>query len=139
MMNSFFSKREFLSLMLRDRLPVAVLNFVIDKRRHGKIDFFCTPLGTALRISVGEKENLREIKMYDRSGGNFELQNVFCGDNLTKVDSGTYIGVSGKLQIEDVINRDFLIKTENKIIIARAKMIPSSHRVVDKNSRLVYN
>ena len=138
-MSSILSKKDFLSLMLRDRLPIAELDFVLDRGERGEIKFFCTPLGTALCICIDEAEKLKEIKMYDRGGGNFELQNVFCGDNLTKVDSGTYIGVSAKLQIEDVINRNFLIKTEDKTIIARARMILRVHRVVDKSSRLVYN
>ena len=80
---------------------------------------------------------LREIKMYDRSRGTFAIQNVFCGDNLIKIDEGVFVGVSSRLQIEDVIGRDFLIKSDGLSIVARAKMIEKPK--VDKRARLVYN
>ena len=67
------------------------------------------------------------------------MQNVFCGDNLIEISEGTFVGVSSKLQIEDLIGREFLIKLDDVSIIARAQMLPKRELNVDKFSHLVYN
>ena len=85
-MQNIFDKKDFYRAMLRGRLPVAEAIFVFSGNKGGRLEFFCTPLGTVLRAHIENEMKLREIKMYDRCGGNFELQNVFCGDNLIKTD-----------------------------------------------------
>ena len=77
--------------------------------------------------------------MYDRNYGNFALQNVFCGENLICIDDGSYVSISSKLKIEDVIGRSFLIKLEDVNVIARAEFIANKRTDVDKSPRLVYN
>lgn len=136
-MQNIFDKKDFYRAMLRGRLPVAEAMFVFNGNRGGRLEFFCTPLGTVLCVVMENGVELREIKMYDRSRGTFAIQNVFCGDNLIKIDEGVFVGVSSRLQIEDVIGRDFLIKSDGLSIVARAKMIEKPK--VDKRARLVYN
>ena len=136
-MQNIFGKKDFYSAMLRGRLPVAEAMFIFNGNRGGRLEFYCTPLGTVLRAVMENGLELREIKMYDKSRGGFAIQNVFCGDNLIKMDDGVFVGVSSRLQIEDVIGRDFLIKSDGLSIVARAKMIEKPK--VDKRARLVYN
>ena len=136
-MQNIFSKKDFYSAMLRGRMPIAEAIFIFNGNRGGRLEFYCTPLGTVLCATVENDSNLKEIKMYDRHSGTFAIQNVFCGDNLIKIDQGVFVGVSSRLQIEDVIGRDFLIKTDGLSIVARAKMIEKPK--VDKHARLVYN
>lgn len=136
-MQNIFGKKDFYSAMLRGRLPVAEAMFIFNGNRGGRLEFYCTPLGTVLCATVENDSNLKEIKMYDKSRGNFTIQNVFCGDNLIKIDDGVFVGVSSRLQIEDVMGRDFLIKIDELSIVARAKMIEKPK--VDKRARLVYN
>ena len=135
-MQNIFDRNDFYRAMLRGRLPIAEAEFIFGKNLKGILEFFCTPLGTAIRVCV-DLGSLREVKMYDRNGGAFELQNVFCGENLIQINDGEFVGVSSRIQIEDVIGRNFLIKTENETIITRAKMIAKPK--VDKCARLVYN
>ena len=136
-MQNIFDKKDFYRAMLRGRLPVAEAMFIFNGNRGGRLEFYCTPLGTVLCAVMENGVELREIKMYDRSRGGFAIQNVFCGDNLIKMDDGVFVGVSSRLQIEDVIGRDFLIKSDGLSIVARAKMIEKPK--VDKRARLVYN
>ena len=136
-MQNIFGKKDFYSAMLRGRLPVAEAMFIFNGNRGGRLEFYCTPLGTVLCAVMENGVELREIKMYDKSRGGFAIQNVFCGDNLVKMDDGVFVGVSSRLQIEDVIGRDFLIKSDGLSIVARAKMIEKPK--VDKRARLVYN
>ena len=136
-MQNIFGKKDFYSAMLRGRLPVAEAMFIFNGNRGGRLEFYCTPLGTVLCAVMENGVELREIKMYDRSRGGFAIQNIFCGDNLIKMDDGVFVGVSSRLQIEDVIGRDFLIKSDGLSIVARAKMIEKPK--VDKRARLVYN
>ena len=136
-MQNIFGKKDFYSAMLRGRLPVAEAIFIFNGNRGGRLEFYCTPLGTVLCAVMENGVELREIKMYDKSRGGFAIQNVFCGDNLVKMDDGVFVGVSSRLQIEDVIGRDFLIKSDGLSIVARAKMIEKPK--VDKRARLVYN
>ena len=136
-MQNIFGKKDFYRAILRGRLPIAEAMFIFNGNKGGRLEFFCTPLGTVLCATVENDSNLKEIKMYDKSSGGFAIQNVFCGDNLIKIDTGVFVGVSSRLQIEDVIGRDFLIKTETLSIIARAQMIAKP--TVDKRTRLVYN
>ena len=137
MMHNIIDKSDFYRAMIRGRLPVAEANFIMGKNVGGRLEFFSTPLGTVLCVRVESDIVLREVKMYDKSRGGFAIQNVFCGDNLLKIGEGDFVGVSNRLQIEDVIGRDFLIKTEGVSIIARAQMIEKTK--VDKRARLVYN
>ncbi len=130
-------KKEFYKLLLKDRLPVAKIEFPAGESIE-RVEFINTPIGTLLRIYTMGKE-LQEIKMYNRSLGDFALQNVFCGQNLIRFDDGSYITISGKLQIEDVIGRSFLIKLENINIVARAEFVSRRRSDVDKSCVMVYN
>ena len=136
-MTPILDRREFYKMLLRDRFPVAKLEFPTENGR-GRVDFIHTPLGVLLRINI-EGAKLREIKMYDRNYGEFALQNVFCGENLICVDEGTYVSVTSKIKIEDVIGRSFLIKLEDMNVIARAEFISKRRSDVDKSESMVYN
>lgn len=132
-----FDKKEFYKMLLKDRLPVAKIDFPTPKG-SGYVEFIHTPIGVLLHIySCGEV--ISEIKMYDRNCGNFAIQNLFCGDNLVCIDDASYISISGKLKIEDVIGRKFLIKIGDINIIARAEFLPSRRSNVDKSPSMVYN
>ena len=102
-------KKEFYKLMLRDRLPVAEVQFPHAGRKC-KIEFFSSPMGVILLANVGKNSDLREIKLYDRMGGGFVMPNLFCHDNLVCLDDGNFVSVSSRIQIEDVFDREFLIK-----------------------------
>ena len=136
-MINILDKKDFYRVMLKERLPVAEAIFVFGQDEGGKLEFFHTPLGTAMRVHINNNICLREVKMYDRSRGKFALQNVFCGDNLVKTGEGEFVGVSSKLQIEDVVGSDFLIKCDLVSIVVKAQMIAKPK--VDKLPRLVYN
>ena len=136
-MQNIFDRKDFYRAMLRGRLPIAEAIFIFGNGEGGKLEFFYTPLGTVLRARVDNDIRLKEIKMYDKSRGEFVIQNVFCGDNLIKVDEGVFVGVSSKIQIEDAIGSDFLIKYDGVSIVARAHLIEKPK--VDKYARLVYN
>lgn len=135
---SILDKKEFYKMILKDRLPVAQISFS-GEQTDKEVEFYRTPLGTVLRIKLNGEERPREIKMYDKKRGRFSMQNVFCGDNLIEISKGTFVGVSSKLQIEDLIGREFLIKLDDVSIIARAQMLPKRELNVDKFSHLVYN
>ncbi len=126
-MNRIFDKKTFCKMMLSDRLPIACAEFPIDRVR-GSVEFYHTPLGVVLLTNLGEKNKLLEIKLYDRKRGEFALQNVFCGDSPVEIEKGVFFGLSSKLQIEDIIGRDFLIKAEGLNIIARASLLPKKSR-----------
>ena len=130
-------KKEFYRMLLRDRFPVARIEFPTEKGR-GLVEFISTPIGVLLHIRV-EGAKLNEIKMYDRNYGDFALQNVFCGENLVCIDDGSYVSISSKLKIEDVIGRSFLIKLEDMNVIARAEFVPRRRSNVDKSQSMVYN
>lgn len=135
---SILDKKEFYKMILKDRLPVAQISFS-GEQADKEVEFYRTPLGTVLRIKLNGEERPREIKMYDKKRGRFAMQNVFCGDNLIEICKGTFVGVSSKLQIEDLIGREFLVKLDDVSIIARAQMLPKRELNVDKFSHLVYN
>lgn len=135
---SILDKKEFYKMILKDRLPVAQISFS-GEQADKEVEFYHTPLGTVLRAKLNGEERPREIKMYDKKRGRFSMQNVFCGDNLIEISKGTFVGVSSKLQIEDLIGREFLIKLDDVSIIARAQMLPKRELNVDKFSHLVYN
>ena len=135
---SILDKKEFYKMILKDRLPVAQIRFS-GEQTDKEVEFYRTPLGTVLRIKLNGEERPREIKMYDKKRGRFAMQNVFCGDNLIEISEGIFVGVSSKLQIEDLIGREFLIKLDDVSIIARAQMLPKRELNVDKFSHLVYN
>ena len=137
-MNVTFNKINFYSMMLRDRFPLARIIFPTE-RGEGKIEFFRTPLGTALRVELEGDDAIRDVKMYDRKRSEFAIQNVFCGDNLVRISEGVFVGVSNKLSIEDAIGRDFLIKLDNISVIARAEFLHVHRNTVDKTPNLVYN
>ncbi len=138
-MENIFSKKDFYRLMMRDRLPVARLELVLGKNERGEIEFYSSPLGTVLLARLGEKSTLRAIKLYDRARGRFVTGSIFCGDGITDMGDGTYICISCALQIEDVIGREFLVKTDDDSIVARAELLPRRQRCLDKRSQLVYN
>lgn len=136
-MTPIIDKKEFYTMLLRDRLPVALIEFPTETG-HGSVEFIHTPLGVLLHVRLGGSK-LKEIKMYDKNLGDFAFQNIFCGENLINLGDGSYVSISGRLQIEDVIGRSFLIKLEDMNVIARAEFIPKRIRCVDKSPRLVYN
>lgn len=137
-MENILCKRDFYRMMLSDRLPVAQIEFPFEKR-EGRISFFSTPLGTVLLAELGKGTVLREVKLYDRKRGNFVCPNAFCGDELIELECGSFVSVSSRLQIEDIIGREFLIKADDLNVVARAEMLPKRTRKVDKIARLVYN
>ncbi len=136
-MMPILDKKEFYKMLLRDRFPVAKIDFPTEKR-SGRVEFIHTPLGVLLHIHSGGAR-VKEIKMYDRNYGNFALQNVFCGENLVCIDDGSYVSVSNKLKIEDVIGRSFLIKLDDITVIARAEFLSRRRSDVDKSATMVYN
>ena len=128
-MNGIFDKKTFCKMMLRDRLPVACAEFPIGKEQ-GSVEFYHTPLGVVLITRLGMDNRLLEIKLYDRKRGDFTFRNVFCGESPIEIESGVFFGLSSKLQIEDIIGRDFLIKAQGLNIIARATLLPKKTRKV---------
>ena len=136
-MTPILDKKEFYKLLLRDRFPVAKIDFPTENG-VGRVEFIHTPLGVLLHVFV-DSGILKEIKMYDKNCGAFALQNVFCGENLIQVDDGSYISISGKLKIEDIIGRSFLIKLDDMNVIARAEFMPRRRRNIDKSESVVYN
>ena len=132
------SKKEFYKMILRDRLPIARMDYS-TKSRIRCVELYRTPLGTLLLIKSDCAFEVIELKMYDRMRSSFEIQNVFCGDNLVSVGEGQYIAILSSLQIEDVIGRDFLIRIDNMSILARAEMLKNERRNIDKMPNLVYN
>ena len=136
-MTPILDKKQFYKMLLKDRFPVAKIEFPTENG-NGNIEFINTPLGTLLHIQT-KGEKLQEIKMYNRSLGDFALQNIFCGQNLICLDDGSYVSISNKLQIEDVIGRSFLIKLEDMNIIARAEFMSRHRSDIDKMKAMVYN
>ena len=136
-MMPIFDKKEFYEMLLRDRFPVASIDFPTEKG-NGRVEFINTPLGALLHIFPNGAVP-KEIKMYNRSLGDFALQNVFCGENLVCIDDGSYVSISGKLKIEDVIGRSFLIKLGDMNVIARAEFVSRRRSDVDKSLAMVYN
>ena len=132
------NKIDFFKMVLKDRLAVASVEFPL-RDGGGRIDFYSSPLGILLVTQIENEISPIEIKMYDRKGSSFACQNVFCGENLLALGDGKYVSVSARLQIEDIIDRDFLIKTDEKSIVARAQMLPRRQRCLDKKAELVYN
>ena len=137
-MTHILDKKEFYKLMLRDRLPLAKIDFSVGDET-GVIEFFRTPLGTAARVNLEGDSTIKEVKMYDKNRGKFTIQNIFCGDNLIEISKGVFVGVSTKLCIEEIVGREFLIKLENMTIITRAESTLIPRRNVDKIPSLVYN
>ena len=136
-MIDILSKKDFYKMMLRDRYAIARMVFPLSVG-GGKVEFYSTPLGTVLRAELDGGATLKEIKLYDKSRGSFVYRNAFCGDEIVEIDGGVFVSVSGKLQIEDVVGREFFLKIDDVNIIARAEMIPR-RSLVDKTARLVYN
>ena len=134
---AILDKKEFYKMLLHDRYPIVRIEFPTETGA-GNVEFYSTPLGTALKIYSGGAR-LKEIKMYDRREGDFSLQSIFCGENLVCVGEFLYICVVNKLQIQDVIGRKFLIKLEDINIIARAEFIDKYTTNIDKRTSLVYN
>ena len=137
-MIEILNKKSFYSMILKDRFALAEMEFPTECG-EGRVEFFRTPLGVALKVKVTCGEIVREIKMYDKKRSKFAIQNIFCGDNLVEISHGVFVGVSNKLSIEDAIGRDFLIKLDNMNIIAHAKMPPNPITNIDKMPNLVYN
>ena len=136
-MMPIFDKKEFYKLLLKDRFPVAKIDFPTEQG-NGCVEFINTPMGVLLHInSCGER--ISEIKMYDRNYGRFALQNIFCGENLVYIDDGSCISLSNKIKIEDIIGRSFLIKLNDMNIIARAEFLSRNECNVDKLTSMVYN
>ena len=136
-MIDILSKKDFYRMMLRDRYAIAKMDFPV-RLGEGKIEFFSTPLGTVLRAKLEGGSVLKEIKLYDKGRGRFIYRNAFCGDEIIEIGEGVFVSVSGKLQIEDVVGREFLLKIDDMNIVARAEMMPR-RSLVDKSARLVYN
>ena len=132
------NKKNFYSMLLKDRLTLAKIDFPTECG-EGRVNFYRTPLGTAVRVNLEGDDKMLELKMYDRNRSGFVIQNVFCGENLIEISKGVFVGVSSKLHIEDAIGREFLIKLNNMSIIARAETTLIPRRNVDKIPSLVYN
>ena len=137
-MIAILNKKNFYSMMLKDRLTLAKIDFPTE-RGMGRVNFYRTPLGTAVCVNLEGDDKILELKMYDRNRGGFVIQNVFCGENLIEISKGVFVGVSSKLHIEDAIGREFLIKLNNMSIIARAETTLNLKRNIDKMPGLVYN
>ena len=132
------NKKNFYSMLLKDRLTLAKIDFPTECG-EGRVNFYRTPLGTAVRVNLEGDDKMLELKMYDRNRSGFIIQNVFCGENLIEISKGVFVGVSSKLHIEDAIGREFLIKLNNMSIIARAETTLNLKRNIDKMPGLVYN
>ena len=132
------NKKNFYSMLLKDRLTLAKIDFPTECG-EGRVNFYRTPLGTAVRVNLEGDDKMLELKMYDRNRSGFVTQNVFCGENLIEISKGVFVGVSSKLHIEDAIGREFLIKLNNMSIIARAETTLNLKRNIDKMPGLVYN
>ena len=132
------NKKKFYSMMLKDRYPLAKIDFPTEYGR-GRVNFYRTPLGTAVCVNLEGDDKILELKMYDRNRSGFVIQNVFCGENLIEISKGVFVGVSSKLHIEDAIGREFLVRLNNMSIIARAETALNLGRNVDKTPSLVYN
>ena len=132
------NKKNFYSMLLKDRFTLAKIDFPTECG-NGRVNFYRTPLGTAVRVNLEGDDKMLELKMYDKNRSGFVIQNVFCGENLIEISNGVFVGVSSKLHIEDAIGREFLIKLNNMSIIARAETTLILRRNVDKIPNLVYN
>lgn len=137
-MIAILNKKNFYSMMLKDRLTLAKIDFPTE-RGMGRVNFYRTPLGTAVCVNLEGDDKILELKMYDRNRSGFVIQNVFCGENLIEISKGVFVGVSSKLHVEDAIGREFLIKLNNMNIIARAETTLNLKRNIDKMPGLVYN
>jgi hypothetical protein len=131
-------KKEFYKRMLIDRRVIAQIDFSL-REDFGRIEFYSSPLGVIMLAKCETEGELIGVKIYDRTGGRFELQNVFCGDNLVRMEKGVFISITSKLQIEDVIGRSFLIRVGENTFISRARLLPKIKHTVDKDACLVYN
>ena len=136
-MMTILDKKDFYKMLLRDRFPVARIEFPTENGR-GSVEFIPTPLGVLLHVYL-QGGKLKEIKMYNRNLGNFALRNVFCPENFTDIGDGSYVSVSSKIKIEDVIGRSFLIKLEDMNVIARAEFVSRRATNIDKSQSMVYN
>ena len=136
-MMTILDKKDFYKMLLRDRLPVVKVEFPTEKA-CGRIEFIHTPIGVLMHLFI-EGGKLKEIKMYNRNLGNFALRNVFCPENFTDIGDGSYVSVSSKIKIEDVIGRSFLIKLEDMNVIARAEFVSRRVTNIDKSQSMVYN
>ena len=132
------NKKNFYSMLLKDRFTLAKIDFPTECGK-GRVNFYRTPLGTAVRVNLEGDDKMLELKMYDKNRSGFVIQNVFCGENLIEISKGVFVGVSSKLHIEDAIGREFLIKLNNMSIIARAETTLNLKRNIDKMPGLVYN
>ena len=132
------NKKNFYSMLLKDRFTLAKIDFPTECGK-GRVNFYRTPLGTAVRVNLEGDDKMLELKMYDKNRSGFVIQNIFCGENLIEISSGVFVGVSSKLHIEDAIGREFLIKLNNMSIIARAETTLNLKRNIDKMPGLVYN
>ncbi len=139
-MNSILNKKDFYKMILRDRLPIVQSVFPLNCGEDGgKIEIYSTPLGLVLLARFKKDVHLREIKLYDKRRGRFTIQNLFCGDNLIKLSEGEFISASAKVQVEDIVGNDFLIKVDDLSIFTRAEAILPRVKTVDKTQHLVYN
>lgn len=132
-----FDKKDLYEMLLRERCPVAKIDFS-TKNGIGRVEFINTPLGVLLHIYT-QGEEVKCIKMYDRHGGEFELQNLFFGEDLVCVGENSFVCISARVKIEDVIGRSFLIKLGNSNVIAHAEFIIRKSSSVDKLKSMVYN
>ena len=136
-MMPIFDKKEFYKKIMKDRLPVAKIEFPTETG-VGSVEFIHTPIGVLLHICA-QKVRVLEIKMYDKNYGKIALQNIFHGENLVYINDNSCVSVSNKIKIEDVIGRRFLIKLDNINVIARAEFRSRDRCDVDKMPSMVYN
>ncbi len=132
-----FDKKDLYEMLLRERYPVAKIDFP-TKSGVGRVEFINTPLGVLLHIHT-QGEEVKSIKMYDKNRGEFELQNLFFSEDLVCVGENSFVCISARIKIEDVIGRSFLIKLSNSNVIAHAEFILRKSSAVDKLKSMVYN
>ena len=115
-----FKSEEFLSNELMQE--ICDITRILSR----EVCIYISRIGEVIYVSLGEDDRVR---------GRFVSKNVFCGDSITDMGDGTYICISCALQIEDVIGREFLIKTNDDSIVARAELLPRPQRRLDKRSQ----
>ena len=129
-------RKNFYTLALKDRLPISSIKFPLDTTAC-RIDFYFTPIGLIFKAWLGRNSTIKEFKLYDKKRAGFEKHKKLLCDELVRLDDGSLATITHKLQIEDTIGRDFLIKIDNNTVIAKAQMIFKPN--IDKCAKVVYN
>ena len=135
-MTNVSDRKIFYTLVLKDRLPISSIRFPLDSGAC-RIDFYSTPIGLIFKAWLGENYTIKDFKLYDKKRAGFERHKKLLCDELVRLDDGSLASITHKLQIEDTIGRDFLIRIDNNTVIAKAQMIFKPN--IDKCAKVVYN